>query len=177
MLLIIGLGNHPEKYAQTRHNFGFLAVEQIAEQFGFTQWRYEKKFFGEIATGQLKSQKTILLKPHTLMNLSGKAALAVKNYYKLDHSDVFLLSDDIDQQFGDCRFREKGSDGGQKGLRDVFNRLGSSDIKRVKFGIRNEFKSHTATEDFVLDRFTKDEMTKLPQIIGNGIEKLLENIA
>ena len=176
MLLIVGLGNYTPQYAQTRHNFGFLAVDQMAQKFHFSEWKEDKKFFGAIATGQIKSQKVILLKPHTFMNLSGKSVLALKNYYKLDTSHIFLLSDDVDQEFGSCRFREKGSDGGQRGLRDIFNRLGSNDIKRIKFGIKNEFKAHTATEDFVLSRFTKEEYEQLPAIIETGTQKLLENI-
>ncbi len=176
MILTTGLGNFPEKYKKTRHNFGFLAVEHLANKFKFSEFKFEKKFFGEISTGQINNEKVILLKPKTFMNLSGKAVLAVKNFYKISTSNTWIFSDDLDLDFGQTRFREKGSSGGQRGIANIINVLGVSDFPRVKFGILNDKKNLMPTENFVLSKFSEEEWKKIPQICEKGINKFLEKI-
>lgn len=173
MILITGLGNFPEKYKKTRHNFGFLAVEHLAQKFGFSEFKVEKKFFGDIATGQINNEKVILLKPNTLMNLSGKAVLAVKNFYKIPINKVWVFSDDLDLEFEQTRFREKGSSGGQRGIADIINLLGVSNFPRIKFGITNDKKDIMPTENFVLSKFSEEEWKKIPQICEEGVRKFL----
>ncbi len=155
MLLVIGLGNYPPEYKKTRHNFGFMAVDELAKTLDLPDWRLEKKFFSQITTGEIKGQKIILAKPQTFMNLSGKAVLAIKNFYKIPLEACFIFSDDLDLQFGETRFREKGSGGGQKGLSDIIRVLGSQNFPRIKFGMDNEMKTRMPTEDFVLSKFSK----------------------
>lgn len=173
MLLIIGLGNYPEKYKNTRHNFGFLAVEFLTNKFNFSSWRYEKKFFSEIAIGEIAGQKIIACKPQTLMNLSGKAVLAIANFYKISPKNCIIFSDDLDIPFGQSRFREKGSAGGQKGIKDILKGLGTHSVRRVKFGIDAPHRSKIPTDKFVLSPFLNEEKTQLPAIIEMGIKKLL----
>lgn len=172
MRLIVGLGNHPEKYKRTRHNVGFIALEALAKKYSFSAFKREKKFKGEVAYGEIKGEKTILLKPHTLMNLSGEAVQAVMQFYRLSLTDLWVLSDDLDQDFGAFRLREKGSDGGQKGLRDVAQKLGSQNFFRLKFGINNDFRARYDTADFVLGKFTTAEWEALPGVVKAGIERL-----
>ncbi len=173
MLLIIGLGNYPAKYKDTRHNFGFLAIEALVKKFGFSDWRFERKFFAELSIGEIKGQKVIACKPQTLMNLSGKSVQALTNFYKIPAENCIILSDDLDLPFGISRFREKGSAGGQKGLKDVLNVLGTLDVRRVKFGIDAPHRSQMPTDKFVLSKFLPEEKAKIPQITKAGIEKLL----
>ena len=172
MRLIVGLGNHPERYARTRHNFGFLALEAIAQKYGFSDFKVESKFKGALSYGEIKGEKTVLLKPHTLMNLSGQSVGPVMQFYKINRENLWVLSDDLDQDFGSFRLREKGSDGGQKGLRNIAQVLGSKDWHRLKFGISNQFRARYATDDFVLGKFTTEEWQQLPQIITAGIQRL-----
>lgn len=176
MLLIIGLGNHPPEFKRTRHNFGFMAIDSLAHELGFPPWKDEKKFFSQITSGEIKGEKAILCKPQTFMNLSGKAALAIKNFYKIPIEKCIVFSDDLDLPFGETRFRQKGSGGGQKGLADIIRVFGSQDFARIKFGINNERRAQMKTEDFVLSRFSKDELKQVPAILDEGLEKFWENL-
>ncbi len=176
MLIIIGLGNFPPEYKLTRHNFGFMAIDLLAKNLNFPEWKTEKKFFSKISMGELKGQKAILVKPQTLMNLSGKAVLAIKNFYKIPTSNCFVFSDDLDLPFGETRFREKGSGGGQKGLANIIHLLKSQEFPRIKFGISSEQRKKMSTEDFVLSKFSKEEQKQLPDILANGLEKFWESV-
>ena len=173
MRLVVGLGNYPEKYAQTRHNFGFMALDELARKHGFTDFKLDNKFKAQLSFGEIKGEKTILCKPHTLMNLSGEAVAPLMKYYKIPLDRLIVLTDDLDQEFGASRIRVKGSDGGQRGLRHITKLLGSSEYLRLKFGIKNEFRDRYDAADFVLGKFTSEEQTQLQGIIEEGLEKLV----
>ena len=173
MKLIVGLGNHGDKYAQTRHNMGYLAADYIAEKYGFGAWTKKPK--SQVCEGTIEGEKVWLLKPETYMNLSGEAVINLVQYYKIDPSDIIILSDDLDLDFGVTRFRHEGSDGGQKGLRDIFEKLGTKEIARVKFGINNEHREKWDTADFVLSKLSGDEMERLPKIFQEGVKKMIEH--
>ncbi len=177
MKCIVGLGNFPEKYASTRHNFGFLAVEKLAQKFDFPAFRLEKKFFSQISEGEISGEKVILCKPETYMNLSGKAVLAILNFYKLKPADIFVFCDDLDLDFGKIRFREKGSAGGHNGLKSLIFVLGTQEFLRIKFGISNPDRDKIPTEKFVLMNFSKEEQARVPGILEEGIEKFLQNFS
>ena len=176
MICVIGLGNYPEKYKKTRHNFGFLAIDYLVKTANFSEFRFEQKFFGEVSVGSINGQRIMCLKPHTYMNLSGKSVLAIKNFYKLDAADFFIFSDDLDLDFGVARFRTKGSAGGQNGIKDIISVLGTSEIPRVKFGINSDVRAKMPTENFVLSKFTDEELKKIPEILASGVNKFKENI-
>ena len=172
MRLIVGLGNYPEKYTNTRHNFGFLALDALAKKYGFTPFKLEPKFKAALSYGQIKGEKTILCKPQTLMNLSGDSVGPLMKFYKIDRTNLWVLSDDLDQAFGASRLREKGSDGGQKGLRHISQILSTKEFARLKFGITNEFRDRYPTDKFVLGRFTAEEQEALSGVITEGLTKL-----
>jgi PTH1 family peptidyl-tRNA hydrolase len=173
MRLIVGLGNYPEKYALTRHNFGFLALEALAEKQPFTPFKLESKFKAQLSYGEIKGEKTILCKPQTLMNLSGDAVGPLMKFYKIPQDKLVVLTDDLDQDFGASRIRIKGSDGGQRGLRHITKVLGSAEFLRLKFGIKNEFRDRYEAADFVLGKFTAEEQSALKAVIAEGLEKLI----
>ena len=177
MKLIIGLGNHPPKYHGTRHNFGWLAVDYLAEKFNFPGWKVEKRYAAETTYGQIGPHKVILCKPHTFMNLSGQSVQALRHFYKIEAQDIIVISDDLDQEFGNHKFKAKGSDGGQKGIRDVIKVLGTSEFARLKFGINNPFRAKYDTSDFVTGKFTAEERAQLPAILQHGCQKLVDKIS
>jgi len=170
MKLIVGLGNYGKKYEKTRHNLGFMAVENLAKNLN---WRFEKKFFGQVATGEVAGEKTIFLKPETYMNLSGKSVLALVQFYKIPAKKVIVFSDDLDLPFGKFRWREKGSAGGHDGLKSIISVLGTQEFPRMKFGISNEMHGKMPTENFVLIKFSAEELKKIPQIIAEGLAEIL----
>lgn len=176
MKLIIGLGNHPPKYHRTRHNFGWLAVDHLSLEFNFSGWKQEKRYAAETNYGQIGSHKVILCKPHTFMNLSGQSVQALRHFYKIEAQDIIVISDDLDQDFGKHKFKAKGSDGGQKGLRDIIKVLGTAEFSRLKFGINNQFRHKYQTSDFVTGKFTPQEHEQLPDILQTGCQKLVDKI-
>ena len=174
MKCLIGLGNFPVKYEFTRHNFGFLMVDFLAKKFAFPPFREDKKFFAMVSEGEIFGQKVLLVKPTTYMNLSGKAALAVVNFYKLSSGDVWVFQDDLDLDFGVVRFREKGSAGGHNGISSIINLLGGDDFFRIKFGISNDQRDDIPAENFVLMNFSDSEQKLIFGILNNGVEKFLD---
>ena len=176
MQLIVGLGNIGKEYEKTRHNFGFIAVEELAKQFEFTTWKEEKKFFGSICTGQIQDEKVMLLKPNTLMNLSGKAVGAVSKFYKISPSDIWIWHDDVDLEFEKVRIKLRGGSGGHNGIKSTTSNLGSPEYARLKFGMKTEMLSKMPTSNFVLGKFNKEELEKIPTIIKDGVNKFLEQI-
>ena len=176
MLLIVGLGNYPQEYEKTRHNIGFMAVEKLAALNTHSPWKLEKKFFGQITTGDIKGEKAIFCKPETFMNLSGKSVSAIANFYKIPAENIWILYDDVDITFGEIRFREKGSSGGHNGIKSLISSLGTEVFPRIKFGVKNELFEKIPTEKFVLQRFSKEEQKQLPEIIEKGIEKLVQEV-
>lgn len=177
MKLLIFLGNPGKKYEKTRHNAGWIVADIFRDTQNLSPFTLEKKFFGEISTGIIAGEKAILLKPDTFMNLSGKALLAVAQFYKISPEDVLLIYDDKDQELGKVRFREKGSAGGHNGVKDCIRVFGSENIARIKIGvdtpIRTEHNMNTA--DFVLSNFSKEELKNLKKDIYEEVEeKILE---
>ncbi len=173
MQLIVGLGNVGTKYEKTRHNFGFLAIDILAQTHYFSPWKEEKKFFGQICTGQIGNEKVVLLKPNTYMNVSGKAVQSLAHFYKIPTKNIWIWHDDVDLPFGTIRIKEKGQSGGHNGIKSIMNQLGSEDFSRLKFGIKNEQLEKMPTESFVLGKFTVEEEKQLDEIIQNGISKFL----
>lgn len=171
MLLLIGLGNPGEKYEKTRHNAGFLAADFLAAKFGFEPWRAESKWKTQLAAGQIAGEKVLLAKPQTFMNLSGDAARAILDFYKLEPSQILALHDDKDLPFGTLRMKENGGHGGHNGIRDLIAKLGTDGFARLKIGVASELLARQDTADFVLDRFGTGELENLPKLLEAAAEK------
>jgi peptidyl-tRNA hydrolase, PTH1 family len=171
MKMIVWLGNPGKKYENTRHNVGYMMVDLLREKWDGSEWE-ESRFHGLVSRVW---SETILLKPTTYMNLSGDAVASIMNYYKLDPStDLIVISDDIDMEFGKVRKREKWSHGGQNGLRDIIAKLWMDEFTRIKIGIGRDERYQIA--DWVLSKFTIDEQEIIASEIYASVEKTLQAI-
>lgn len=157
--LVIGLGNIGPEYQMTRHNAGFIIVDNFAAQQGW-KWQEKPKFKAIVAEGLLDTQKVILAKPVTYMNLSGEAVRALKDFYKIENHDILVIHDELALPFGTVRTRLGGSDAGNNGIRSVIAHIGS-DFARLRIGISNEQRVHMDAADFVLARFSTTEKSDL----------------
>jgi peptidyl-tRNA hydrolase, PTH1 family len=168
-MLIVGLGNPGSAYAHTRHNIGFMVIDELCRRHRVSTVS-KSSFEGEL----FKMGSHFLLKPTTYMNLSGRSIVAVKNFYKID--EVIVIHDDLDLPFGALRFKSGGGHGGHNGLKSADAAI-SPDYVRVRMGIgKPEHKSQVA--DYVLHPFSAEEQTKLPEWIcktADAVEMLLEN--
>ncbi len=162
--LIIGLGNPGEKYAKTRHNIGFMAVDAITAKFNFSAGSGQAKFNAEISEGSIDGKKTILAKPQTFMNGSGASAKAIADYYKIDIADIIVIHDDLDIALGAYKIARDRTSAGHKGVQSVIDILGTKDFTRIRIGIEAA-ESKTPIEKFVLENFTKEEQKIIDEII------------
>ena len=166
MLLLVGLGNPGSEYAQTRHNIGFMGVDELARRYSFSP--FKDKLKGQIATGSIENQKIILLKPTTFMNLSGEAVLAVCSFYKIKPGNIIVFHDDMDLPVGKIRVKRGGSAGGHNGLKSIDSQIGSNYL-RVRIGIgRPENKQDVV--NWVLTSFSDSHQ----EIIDDILNKIAE---
>jgi PTH1 family peptidyl-tRNA hydrolase len=156
--VLVGLGNPGKKYAGTRHNVGFEVVAELARRHGASKPKV--KFDAEIAQAPVAGQKLLLVAPQTYMNASGRAVRQIVDFYHIAKADVLVAIDDINMELGRLRIRRSGSAGGQKGLENIIQHLGTPDVPRLRIGIgRPEAGRDSA--DYVLARFHKSELAAI----------------
>jgi PTH1 family peptidyl-tRNA hydrolase len=155
--LVVGLGNPGPKYHGTRHNIGFDLVDRLAAGAGAAA--FSRKFEGLVAEVEIDYRRVLLLKPDTFMNLSGRSVGQAVRFHKLDLSDVLVVCDDLNLPVGKLRMRKGGSDGGQKGLRDVAAHLGTHEFPRLRIGIGEAGEGQAV--DYVLGRFRGAERARM----------------
>lgn len=163
MKIIAGLGNPTDEYKGTRHNAGFMAIDRIAETYGIKI--NQCKFKALVGSGFIEGQRVLLMKPLTYMNRSGEAIRQATDFYKVEPEDVLVLYDDISLDPGMLRIRKKGSAGGHNGMKSIINHLGSEEFPRFRIGIGGEKHPDHDLVDFVLGRFSKEEMEKLNEVL------------
>jgi PTH1 family peptidyl-tRNA hydrolase len=151
--LVVGLGNPGTKYQGTRHNVGFEVIDRLAQ--GGSRPSFSRKFNGLVAETEIDYRRVLLLKPETFMNLSGRSVAQAMRFYKLEPADLLVVCDDLSLPLGKLRLRPGGSDGGQKGLRDISAHLGSQPFARLRIGIGERGEADAA--DYVLSRFRSVE--------------------
>lgn len=151
--VIVGLGNPGTKYDETRHNIGFDLVNRLA--VAQPHVKFSRKFDAEVAEIEIDYRRVLLVKPTTFMNLSGKSVGAVVGFYKISLEDLLVVCDDLSLALGRIRLRPGGSDGGQKGLRDISRVLGTDQFPRMRIGIGE--RGNVDAADFVLARFRPSE--------------------
>ncbi|HFE32530.1 MAG TPA: aminoacyl-tRNA hydrolase [Gammaproteobacteria bacterium] len=168
--LIVGLGNPGPKYAQTRHNVGFLFVDQLARSKGAT-FRPEAKFHGEVCKLQLGGHELWLLKPMTFMNRSGQAVAALARFYKIPPEAILVVHDELDIPAGQLRLKQGGGHGGHNGLRDIISQLGSRDFLRLRIGIDHPGTAREVT-NYVLGKASPDDRISIEAAIDEALHSL-----
>lgn len=154
MKLIVGLGNPGKQYLKTRHNTGFLVIDELCRFYNVEL--DTKKFNAHYTKFKYQGEDIILMKPQTFMNLSGSAVISIMNYFKVEVEDLLVISDDLDLPVGKVRFRHTGNDGGQRGIRDIIKHLSTKNFNRCRIGIGNDKLIPTA--DYVLGKVEKENL-------------------
>lgn len=182
MFIIAGLGNPGRQYEGTRHNIGWQVIDELAEKYNIKIT--ESKFKGLIGKGMIGSEKVILVKPLTYMNLSGECIGEVVNFYKIDEtSELIIVADDISLDVGYIRMRKKGSAGGHNGLKNIIACLGHEEFMRIKMGVGDKPAGYDLA-DYVLGHFNKEEekiiaesrktaVLAIETIMSDGIDKAM----
>lgn len=162
-LLIVGLGNPGKKYAGTRHNAGFMAVDAFASAQEFPGWSTKSSLSSEQTIKTLGKTKVILAKPTTYMNNSGKAVAAIQNYYKIKNNSTLVVADELDILFGQLRTRQGGSSAGHNGMQSVIDTCGD-DFSRLRVGIGPKEPEQMDSANYVLQKFSKYETDNLDKM-------------
>lgn len=174
MKIIAGLGNPGKEYENTKHNAGFLTIDVLSEKYGIKVNKI--KFKGLIGEGMIGTEKVILVKPQTYMNLSGQCIREIVSFYKLDMEDLVIIYDDIDLPMGNLRIRKKGSAGTHNGMRSIIYDLQDDGFPRVRIGIGGERKGDLA--NYVISGFSGDDRKLIEDAIikaADAVACLVEN--
>lgn len=171
MKMIVGLGNIGTRYDETRHNTGFMVVDQLARDYhlgAFTHLKQE----AVAVSGVINGEKVMLVKPTTFMNDSGRAVGPIVDYYDIDLDDLVIVNDDLDMPVGKVRLKTHGASGGHNGLKSIISALGTKNFNRVKVGI--DHPQHGTVVSHVLGKFSKEERPKFDQAVEQA-EHALED--
>ena len=160
--MVVGLGNPGEAYAKTRHNAGFMVVDKISEAFSIALDK--QKFDARFGIGLVNGVKIVLAKPMAYMNRSGPQIQKIAGYFRILCEDILVVHDDIDLVFGRLKIKEKGGDGGHRGVRSIIDAFGGGDFTRLRIGVGRP-DAEKGASDYVLGKFTLEEGKVLSQII------------
>lgn len=172
MRLIVGLGNPGKEHERTRHNVGFLAVERFRERHAETFDGWKHKFEARISTGKIGRGRVGLALPQTFMNRSGDAVRMASAFWKVKPKDVLVVSDDFMLPFGTLRVRREGSAGGHNGLRSVISCLATTAFPRLRIGVGSDRMDRVPKDEFVLERFGKDEERALDDVLDRAADAI-----
>ncbi|MDD7362793.1 MAG: aminoacyl-tRNA hydrolase [Peptoniphilus sp.] len=164
-MLIVGLGNPGDRYKNTRHNVGFMALDAVAEHLSVPV--QTNKFKGLYGEGRILGEKVRLLKPMTYMNESGQSVRECMNYFKIAPEELLVLVDDIDIKFGTIRIRKSGSAGTHNGLKSIIYQIQSDRFPRLKIAVGQK-KEHMDLASFVLSGFSKEEIPVMEETIDKA---------
>jgi len=167
MKLIVGLGNPGSEYERTRHNAGFIALDHLQKHYFFEAFKSLDKGKSLMTKGEIAGEKVILLKPTQFMNLSGLATAAVAQFFKIPREDIIVIYDDVAISTGEIRLRSEGSAGGHNGIKSLIEKLGGNDFSRIRLGIKPDKPFPGELSDYVLGRFTEDELAGVLQVIDD----------
>lgn len=180
MKLIVGLGNPGKKYARTRHNVGFMALDalrnRLLDEYDISEWELSKKFNAEVCGTSIGPQKIILLKPMTFMNASGQSVQLAAAFYKLVPADILVVHDDKDLPIGEIRYQFDRGDAGHNGVKSIAEQLSTKGFGRLRIGIAHEDMQKKDTSTFVLGNFNLFERSKIKKILEKTSEEILANI-
>lgn len=172
--LVVGLGNPGLQYENTRHNAGFIVADKLKDDSNF---EFNKnKFEAVCGEFKLKDNRILVIKPQTYMNNSGRAVQKISSYYKIPVDRIIVMHDDISLDVGKIRMRRKGSDGGQKGMRDIIELLGTDDIMRIKIGVGKKPHPEYDLVNWVLGKFPNEQADDLNKAVSNSVNAVKEII-
>ncbi|MFI3166850.1 MAG: aminoacyl-tRNA hydrolase [Bacillota bacterium] len=171
-MLICGLGNIGDKYANTRHNAGFIVVDKLAEKLNL---KIDKKACKSTIARRMKDE-LIIQKPETYMNLSGIAVKEAMGQYHFEKDEIIIVYDDIDLPLGTIRYREKGSAGTHNGMRSIISEIGTTEFARLRIGIGKPPVPQMDLADYVLGKFSSEELAILNKSAEDAIDVLLSKI-
>lgn len=177
MKLVVGLGNPGREYKNTRHNIGFMVLDNY---LGKVEWKNKMEAY--ICSKEVNNEQIIFIKPLTYMNLSGLAVSKIVNFYKMDFKDILIIQDDLDMAVGTFKVKRNSSAGGHNGIKSIIKELGNEEFARLKIGIGKS--ANIPTDKYVLSKFTKNELDAILDntdtynkiidlFINDGIEKAL----
>ena len=166
MKLIVGLGNPGKEYEKTRHNIGYMALDKILNKYNINLSK--TKFDGYYEKATINKEQYIFLKPAKYMNLSGEVIRDFVNFFKIDINDILIICDDLDQELGRFKLKQKGSSGGHNGLKNIELNLNTQNYKRLKIGISNN--KNMDTKDYVLGKLNKKDLEVLDDIFNIAVE-------
>ncbi|SHN37507.1 aminoacyl-tRNA hydrolase [Gracilibacillus kekensis] len=169
MKCIVGLGNPGNKYRDTRHNVGFMVIDELLNRHNWTL--NKNKFKGHFALESIGGEKVILLQPQTYMNLSGESLRPLMDFYNLTPEDVTVIYDDLDLPLGKVRLRQTGGHGGHNGVRSIIDQLGTKQFNRLRFGIGRP-ETPMAVIDYVLGKFEKSNQSLLEESIHHSADAM-----
>ncbi|NTU69650.1 aminoacyl-tRNA hydrolase [bacterium] len=170
MKLIVGLGNPGKEYKETRHNVGFMVLDKLQDDLKLSEFSYSKKFDADVS----KNKKVVLLKPQTFMNSSGFSVAGFMNFYKIKPKDVLIIHDDVDFDLGKIKIGFNEGPAGHNGIKSIFKETGLKDYWRFRVGINSS--ENRKTEDFVLNKFSKNEQVLLAESLFLAVKELKEII-
>jgi len=168
--LVVGLGNPGKTYSKTRHNVGFMVVDKVSDAFSIALEK--QKFDTRFGIGSVNSVKIVLAKPMAYMNRSGPQVQNIAGYFRILCEDMLVVHDDIDLAFGRLKIKEKGGDGGHKGVRSIIDAFGGGDFTRLRIGVGRPDAENDAA-DYVLGKFTLEERKVLSQIITTAKDAIV----
>jgi PTH1 family peptidyl-tRNA hydrolase len=163
MKMIVGLGNPGREYEKTRHNIGFMVLDELVRRAAPVPSRSRSRFKSELIDATVGGERVVLLKPQTYMNLSGHALRETAGWYKIARTDILVIYDELDLPFGSIRLRGEGSAGGHNGMKSIVEQLGGNAIPRMRLGIG---RGRGVAVAQVLSRFAPDEERELPEILA-----------
>ncbi|OBW47896.1 aminoacyl-tRNA hydrolase [Bacillus safensis] len=167
MIAFVGLGNPGKEYEKTRHNVGFMTIDELSKKWNIPL--NQSKFHGQFGTGFVSGQKVLLVKPLTYMNLSGECVRPLMDYYDIPLEHLKVIYDDLDLPTGRIRLRTKGSAGGHNGIKSLIQHLGSPEFDRFRIGIGRP-QNGMKVVDYVLGRFSEEEQPDIASAIQSSVE-------
>ena len=166
MKILVGLGNPGNEYSDTRHNVGFMAIDELARRWGIHTWKKKSQALVAEYRGE---EPVVLIKPQTYMNLSGVAVGELARWYKVAAEDIIVIFDDMDLPIGRLRLRTKGGSGGHRGIESLLTHLGKDGFSRIRIGIDRP-PTNWQVADYVLSRFTTEEQPLLTESLSRAAE-------
>ncbi len=169
MLMIVGLGNPGPKYSETRHNVGFMVLDQLADQAGVAF--KDSKWEAQLVKTRLGSKEVLLVKPMTFMNLSGKSVRGIASYFQIEHEQIVVIHDDLDLEAGRLKMVYDRGGGGHNGIKSIIEHLGTREFVRFRVGIGRP-PERVPPASFVLSKFTETELLEVKQVFPDIVKGL-----